>query len=187
MITEKTLLSSLNIEHSLSVPYLDLFSAVTSNFACKSLSKERIFNKLKDYTFDIEGNKFDNCILDIIGMILEDVRILLIDDESETIYGGGCQMNKCKTRIVLLQLNEVFYNIEMKNRDKYCLDKLLKRGKYVHTRTRKMQMCAVFFAVGLMVMLFHTLNVYTLLDLSKIANPQEVMRNVSTLFKLEEV
>tara|TARA_B100000945_G_scaffold321579_1_gene337216 strand:- start:822 stop:1391 length:570 start_codon:yes stop_codon:yes gene_type:complete len=127
---EHKLLSALNIKYTVdTVPYSDIFTAIST--ACTFLDsehsdslKEKVFLQLKDYHVDIEShNIFSKEFLDLIGQILEDVRIFLVYEQH--ILGGGCNKKKFKHRIFLLVSDEQFYIVRLSNRDEQYIDRKL--------------------------------------------------------------
>tara|TARA_B100001741_G_C16546845_1_gene597198 strand:- start:619 stop:1122 length:504 start_codon:yes stop_codon:yes gene_type:complete len=111
----------------------DLFSAITKG--CFFLEnhddfKQRVFLKMQDLFVDLEDNTVSSEILDIIGQILDNVRILVIDNVDSTVIGGGCHPDKCKHRILLEKKNTMFTVLSASDSDKYHLDKCLRKGVY---------------------------------------------------------
>lgn len=122
----------------------DLFSAISNG--CFFLEnhddfKQRVFLKMKDLFVDLEDNSVSSEILDIIGQILDNVRILVIDNADSTVIGGGCHPDKCKHRILLEKKNTMFTVLSASENDKYHLDKCLRGGSYKY---RSYLCCKIF-------------------------------------------
>lgn len=137
--------SHFNIDYTIESEPNDLFSAITR--ACFFLEnqeefKQRVFLKMKDLFVDLEDNSVSAAILDIIGQVLDNVRIIVIDDAEQSILGGGCHPDKCKHRILLQKKDCFFVVLSTSDDNKYYLDNCLQKGFYKY---RSFACCKIVF------------------------------------------
>lgn len=136
MSLEPALLDKLKIPYSMKASATDFYSSITN--ACSFLNKtnvgvlkERVYHELQKKFVDIESNEITTDLLNIIGFLLDDVRIFLINEEKSHIIGGGCLKGKCKHEIVIVKVDDhTFFNVEISEKNKRYLEKKIKNGTY---------------------------------------------------------
>ena len=135
------------IDYTIESEPIDLFPAISK--ACFFLEneeefKQRVFLKMKDLFIDLEDNSISVELLNIIGQVLDNVRIIVLDDIERNMIGGGCHPNKCKHRILLAKNYYSFLVLSVSEDDKYYLDSCLHNGVYKY---RSYIFCKIIFSI----------------------------------------
>ena len=99
---------------------------------------------MKDLFIDLEDNSVSVELLNIIGQVLDNVRIIVINDAERSMMGGGCHLSKCKHRIVLEKNYCSFIVLSVSEEDKYYLDTCLHHGVY---RYKSYIFCKIAFCM----------------------------------------
>ena len=117
---------------------MDFFPAITTactfleNTHAKELEHHVFLNDDKGVFLDLENVNISIELLDVIGHVLENVRIIILDDMKKYIMGGGCNVNKCKHRIMLRKIDYSYIVLSVSDIDMYCIDCRLKNGIYAY-------------------------------------------------------
>lgn len=132
---------------------LEFFEAIQKTFVLVNHDnftqhglKEKVYSRLRFN--DIEMCEVHCDVLNQIGVLLDNVRIIVIERESETIIGGGCHVKKCKHHIVLLKRNNLYFHMDIDRKKCEKIEKILDKGIYKFSKKRR----RVKFLFGLCVL-----------------------------------